>query len=146
MRICEILDGYKLYQVLSVVLTTPFKYLINISWLSHSGDILQTCTIHCLSHLSWCQVHLFSYSCQTTGVTFGHLNLSHSTSSLSGNISFIFKVYPESNHLILITSAMTILVGTNIIYFLQYDKFSLLLSISYSLLSRAYRTIFTFNF
>ena len=28
MRICEILHGYKLYQVLSVVLTTPFKYLI----------------------------------------------------------------------------------------------------------------------
>lgn len=34
MRICEILHGYKLYQVLSVVLTTPFKYLINISWLT----------------------------------------------------------------------------------------------------------------
>ena len=34
MRICEILDGYKLYQVLSVVLTTSFKYLINISWLT----------------------------------------------------------------------------------------------------------------
>ena len=31
MRICEILHGYKLHQVLSVVLTTPFKYLINIS-------------------------------------------------------------------------------------------------------------------
>lgn len=110
LKICELLDGYKLQQVLSALLTSPFKYLVPLSVFPISVDVN---SIYSVTHA------------QTIGVIAGPLNLSHLMSSLTGNIiSFIFKVYPESNHLIPIVSAVTTLVGTTMFSFLKYGKFS----------------------